>query len=319
MDRTTSMSWFVKASAVCAAVLTMCWIAPRFLKGIPDFPGTTTDETQSGIADRYLNSPVAPIALAGSSFTVRLHEEFFHKLYVRNLALPGGSPLTGAAMIEATTAVRPRLIAIETNTLARGIDQAMVERVRASNAEPARAPMSFRPLRTLAALYQRKLDERQRSGRDEKSALLQQSALEEAILRRPPAPEYNPVVLTAILAEWNNPDRDQIIRRNAAELKHIVETLEMQGISVFFYELPLGPAFARSRHMTMGRSAMAEVFGHDHGKWLSLDYPSNEIRWTDGAHLDVRSAIIVARSLERAIERKMGSEVVKRTSSELAR
>lgn len=319
MDRTTSMNWFVKASAACAAVLAMCWIAPQLFNDIPDFPATTTDEIQSRIADRYLNSPVAPIALTGSSFTVRLHEEFFHKLYVRNLALPGGSPLTGAAMIEATAAVRPRLIAIETNTLSRGIDQAMVERVRTSNAEPARAPINFRPLRTLAALYQQKLDDWRRFDRDDKSALLQQSALEEAILRKPPAPEYNPLALAAILAEWNNPEHDQIIRRNVAELKHIVETLEMQSISVFFYELPLGPAFARSRYMTTGRSAMAEAFGHDHGKWLSLDYPSDEIRWTDGAHLDDRSAIIMARSLERAIERKMGSEVVKRTSSDLAR
>ncbi|MBR1285393.1 hypothetical protein JQ597_25410 [Bradyrhizobium sp. AUGA SZCCT0177] len=319
MDRTASISWFVKASAACVAVLAMCWIAPQFLKDIPDFPATTTDEIQSRIADRYLNSPVAPVALTGSSFTVRLHEEFFHKLYVRNLALPGGSPLTGAAMIEAATAVRPRLIAIETNTLSRGIDQAMVERVRTSNAEPARAPMNFRPLRTLAALYQQKLDDWQRFDRDDKSALLRQSALEEAILRKPPAPEYNPHVLAAVLAEWNNPDHDQIIRRHAAELKHIVETLEMQKISVFFYELPLSPAFARSRYMTTGRSAMAEAFGHDHGRWLSLDYPSNEIRWTDGAHLDERSAIIMARSLERAIARKIGSEVVKQTSSDLAR
>ena len=120
MDRTASISWFVKVSAVCAAVVAMCWIAPQFLKDIPDFPSTTTDEIQSKIVDRYLSSEVAPIALAGSSFTVRLREEFFHKLYVRNLALPGGSPLTGAAMVEAVAAVRPRFIAIETNTLSRG-------------------------------------------------------------------------------------------------------------------------------------------------------------------------------------------------------
>jgi hypothetical protein len=308
MDRTASISWFVKVSAVCAAAVATCWITPQFLKDIPDFPSTTTDEVQSKIVDRYLNSPVAPIALTGSSFSVRLREEFFHTLYIRNLALPGGSPLTGAAMIEAVGAVRPRFIAVETNTLSRGIDQAMVERVRTSNAQPARVPMNFRPLRTLAALYQRKLDDRQRFDRDDKSALLQEAALEEVILRKPPAPEYNPLVLATILAEWNNPDHDQIIRRNVAELKHIVETLETQGISVFFYELPLGPAFARSRYMTTGRSAMAEAFGYDHSRWLSLNYPSNEIRWTDGAHLDERSAIIMARSLERAIERKIGGE-----------
>ena len=134
----------------------MCWIAPQCLKDIPHFASTTTDEIQSKIVDRYLNSPVAPIALTGSSFTVRLREEFFHKLFVRNLALPGGSPLTGAAIIEAVAAARPRFVAIETNTLSRGIDQAMVERVRTSNAQ--RAPTNFRPLRSLAALYQQKLN-----------------------------------------------------------------------------------------------------------------------------------------------------------------
>ena len=160
----------------------------------------------------------------------------------------------------------------------------------------------------MAALYQQKLNDRQRFDRNDKSALLQETALEEAILRKPPAPENNPLVLATILAEWNKPDHDQIIRRNTAELKHIVETLETQSISVFFYELPLGPAFARSRYMTTGRLAMAEAFGHDYSRWLSLEYPSNEIRWTDGAHLDERSAIIMARSLERAIERRIGRE-----------
>jgi len=156
----------------------MCWITPQFLKDIPAFPATTTDEVQSKIVDRYLNSPVAPVALTGSSFTVRLREEFFHKLYVRNLALPGGSPLTGAAMIEAVAAARPRFVAIETNTLSRGIDQAMLERVRMSKAQPSRAPTNFKPLRTLAALYQRKLDDRQRFDRTDKSALLRETALE---------------------------------------------------------------------------------------------------------------------------------------------
>lgn len=308
MDRAASISWFVKVSAVCAAVVAMCWIAPSFLKNIPDFPSTTTDEIQSKIVDRYLSSAVAPIALAGSSFTVRLREELFHKLYVRNLALPGGSPLTGAAIVELAPAVRPRFIAIETNTLSRGIDQTMLERIRRGNAQPARVPRHFRPLRTSAALYQRKLDDRQRFDRNDTSALLRQTALEEAILRKPPAPEYNQRVLATILAEWNKPDHDQIIRRNAEVLKHIVEILETQGISVFFYELPLGPDFARSRYMKTGRLVLAEAFGYDYSRWLSLDYPSNEIRWTDGAHLDERSAVIMARSLERAIELRVGRE-----------
>ena len=69
-------------------------------------------------------------------------------------------------------------------------------------------------------------------------------------------------MLATILAEWNKRDYDQIIRRNTAELKHIVEALEGQGISVFFYELPLGPAFARLLiHDNVGSSVMVQAFG----------------------------------------------------------
>lgn len=114
---------------------------------------------------------------------------------------------------------------------------------------------------------------------------------EEAILQNPPASEYNQIVLASILTEWNNPDCDRIIRKNAKELKNIVETLEIEGVSVFFYELPLDPALAQSRHMKTSRSALAEVFGYDNDRWLSLKYPADEIRWANGVHLDERSAI----------------------------
>lgn len=308
MDRATSINWLLKVSSLCAAVVAMCWTIPQFFKGIPDFPSHTKDELQSAIVDRYLNGPAAPVALTGSSFTMRLREELFHNLDVRNLAFPGGSPLTGVAMIETVAANRPRYIAIETNTLSRDIDRAIVDGMRTSSAQPVNAPMNLRPLRTLAALYQRKLDDRKRFDRDSQSASLQELALEEALLRMAPTAGSHPSVLPHILADWNNPDHDQIIRRNVAELKRIVEKLELQGISVFFYELPLGPDLARSRVTATGRSAIAEAFGFDHSRWLSLDYPLNEIRWTDGAHLDERSAIIMARSLERAIERKVGDE-----------
>src|SRR6266699_1724997 len=101
MDRTASIIWFLKASMVCALILEFCWITPRFLRNIPDFPAVTADGAQSDIADRYFKLPVADVALTESSFTTRLREEFFQKISVRNFALPGGSPLTGAAVIDA--------------------------------------------------------------------------------------------------------------------------------------------------------------------------------------------------------------------------
>ncbi len=113
-----------------------------------------------------------------------------------------------------------------------------------------------------------------------------------------------PIAVT--LAEWNKPDYDWIIRKDAAELKNLVEALEKEGVLVFLYELPIDPALQQSRYSKTDRSALAEALGPDNHRWLSLEYPADEIRWTDGAHLDERSAIIMARSLERAIEQKIG-------------
>jgi hypothetical protein len=39
----------------------------------------------------------------------------------------------------------------------------------------------------------------------------------------------------------------------------------------------------------------------DKGHWLSIDAAQHELRWPDGAHLDERSAVLVARAIDRAI------------------
>jgi hypothetical protein len=35
--------------------------------------------------------------------------------------------------------------------------------------------------------------------------------------------------------------------------------------------------------------------------WLGIDVDANELRWLDGAHLDERSAMLVARSMDKAL------------------
>ena len=141
--------------------------------------------------------------------------------------------------------------------------------------------------------------------RTDKKAILQQRAREEALLRRPPVPRRNETAIAVLLEDWNKPDYDGTIRKDAAELKTLVVSLEAKGVTVFLYELPLDPALEQSHYMKIGRSALAEAFGSDNGRWLSLEYSADEIGWNDGAHLEERSAIIIARSLERSIERKM--------------
>jgi hypothetical protein len=37
------------------------------------------------------------------------------------------------------------------------------------------------------------------------------------------------------------------------------------------------------------------------GRWLPVDAARDDLRWPDGAHLDERSAVLVARAIDRAI------------------
>jgi hypothetical protein len=302
MNQATSVNWFLKATLVCALVLTFCWVTPRLLGNLPDFPAATADREQAAIVDRYLKRPIADVVLTGSSFTMRLREEFFQNISIRNLALPGGSPLTGAAVILAAASVRPGIVAIETNILSRETDPTMVDRFRRDS---ERSPRMLQPFRTIAAFYQRKGDDRMHFDRTDKKAILQQRAREEALLRTPPVPRRNETAIAVLLEDWNKPDYDGTIRKDAAELKTLVVSLEAKGVTVFLYELPLDSALEQSHYMKIGRSALAGAFGNDNGRWLSLEYSADEIGWNDGAHLDERSAIIIARSLERSIERKM--------------
>ena len=109
MVKAHSAVWFVKFGATCAVLLMCYWAAPRVFRHIPQFPPTTTDEQQVVILNRYFQLPALDIVVVGSSLAFRLREQFFEHGNVRNAALPGGSPLTALAIIEASTARRSRV------------------------------------------------------------------------------------------------------------------------------------------------------------------------------------------------------------------
>ncbi len=62
-------------------------------------PATTTRDGTLITLSRYLREPVPDIVLTGSSITFRLKEEYFATSRVRNLALAGGSPVTGLEIV----------------------------------------------------------------------------------------------------------------------------------------------------------------------------------------------------------------------------
>src|SRR5271170_976132 len=92
----------------------------------------------------------------------------------------------------------------------------------------------------------------------------------------------------------------------AAVLKSLVEKLEAEGVTIFFYEVPYASQLDRSVYATMAREAIARVIGPDDKRRLMLEYPAEELRSNaDGIHLDDRSAVIFAAALDDAIHKRL--------------
>jgi hypothetical protein len=291
MLKAASAIWFTKFGVTCTFLLTCCWVAPRVFTNLPQFPPVTTDEQQVVVFDRYFQLPVQDIVLVGSSLSYRLNEQFFEQGGVRNASIPGGSSLTGLAVIESASASRPRVIAVETNILNRGVDNDLLNRFRKAK----RSADTFRPLRTLAAYYQRALDD-------------VPAVSVASILERAPATYDSERGIADALAEWNKPIYREAILRDTRTLKSLVEKLEAQGIRIFFYEMPYSPNLDQSGYVTMTRKILDQIFGPANDRRLKLEYPAGELRWNgDGAHLDERSAVIIASALTNAISKKLES------------
>jgi hypothetical protein len=291
MTATTTQSWFLKAATAFTVVMTCCWAMPLVLENIPDFPPITTDRQQFVVFDKYFHSPARPIALVGSSLTFRLREEYFEHRDVRNVALPGGSALTGLAVFEAMSARRPRVIAVETNILSRGVDEGLLRELQTAK----RSWKVLKPFRTMAALYQ--------------GMLYSETPLDrswtEAVRKTPAATYDTGKYIEQTLSEWNKPSYEPIILRDATTVKDLVVKLEQLGVIVFLFELPMSPELDPSLYVKATRKSLKRVFGPSDDRWINLEYPIAELRWTDGAHLDERSAIIMASALERAIAIKL--------------
>jgi hypothetical protein len=121
----SAVRWLIRCCAGAAIVLIACGFATvRFGSGL-QMPATTTRDGTLITLSRYLREPVPDIVLVGSSITFRLKEEYFATRGLRNLALAGGSPVTGLEIV-ANQPQLPGLVLVEANVLARRTDVALI-------------------------------------------------------------------------------------------------------------------------------------------------------------------------------------------------
>jgi hypothetical protein len=229
------------------------------------------------------------MVIVGTSLAWHLKDWYFENGNVRNMALPGESPLTGLAIV-AAAAARPPVVVVETNILNRPLNQNLVDRFKDARRSNSLLP----PLRTLAAWYQGSRDDTLTYTRERINA----------IIASPPAPQRADVTLQ--MADWDQPVARDVLAKNTGLLKSLTEKLEAQGVKVYFFEMPYPSRVKDSLFVKMTRDALAEVIGPRDDRRLALRYPLDQMRSeADGVHLDDRSSVVFAAALNRAIGEKL--------------
>ncbi|MDE5454757.1 hypothetical protein GWE18_18295 [Bradyrhizobium sp. CSA112] len=279
--------WLVQCGAAAAIVLIACGFATmRFGIGL-QMPATTTRDGTLINLSRYLREPVPDIVLVGSSITFRLKEEYFATAGLRNLALAGGSPITGLEIV-ANQPPLPKFILVEANVLTRPTDAALVERYSRGDTEP----LFFRPVRAAVAAYEQRLH----APLTHEQVVLNLRKLTE----QPPSDFDNRVYADRALQQFNAEDPADAARVNAKRIEELIRMVEHRGARVLLFELPYSEPIEGSRYAATTREMVHAAFP-DTKRWLPVEVNRSELRWADGVHLDERSAVIVTQAMERAL------------------
>jgi hypothetical protein len=283
----SAVRWLAKCGAGAAIVLIACGFATmRFGSGL-QMPATTTRDGTLITLSRYLREPVPDVVLVGSSITFRLKEEYFATAGLRNLALAGGSPVTGLEIV-ANQPRLPGIILIEANVLSRPTDTALVERYSRGDAEP----FFFRPVRAAVAAYEQRLHV---------PVTHEQVKLDlRRLVGQPPSDFDSQVYVDRALQQFNAEDPTDVAQFNAKRIEELVRVVEQRGARVFLFELPYAEPLERSRYAATSREIIHAAFPGSN-RWLPIEVNRTELRWADGVHLDERSAVIVTQALERAL------------------
>ena len=282
-----AVRWLIKCGAAAAVVLIACGFATvRFGSGL-QMPATTTRDGTLITLSRYLREPVPEIVLVGSSITFRLKEEYFTTRGLRNLALAGGSPVTGLEIV-ANQPRLPQYILVEANVLSRATDTPLVERYSRGGTEP----VFFRPVRAAVAAYEQRLH-----------APLTHEQVARDLLRlvgQPPGDFDNRVYVDRALQQFNAEDPTDAARLNVKRIEALIRMVEQRGARVLLFEPPYAEPIEGSRFAGTTREIVHAAFP-DSKRWLAIEVNRSELRWADGVHLDERSAVIVAQAMERAL------------------
>jgi hypothetical protein len=302
MNRALELAWLMKAALAALSTLLLCAGITLVFASSPQIQVSENDgEAASALID-YGTQPIPDRVLLGTSLAYRLKEQFFLPLNIRTLAIPGRSPLTGLTIV-ASYPKLPANIFIETNVMVWNADNDFVKKF-SYNSDPHFEIVP--PVRSLVAYL----------NSPSKKPPNETPHVDETILKQPPAQYDNKIYLERGKKEWSGHTQDANISSNTDALARLVETVEARGSTVYFFELPLAPGMAETDVARTTRAALHQRFT-DPSRWLSLNYPVDQLRFGDHAHLDERSALVVARAMEAALLPLTGGRIAAQGSEEI--
>ena len=289
----STVRWFAKCVLGAATVLLACGVATAWFGTGLQLSSTTTRDGTLITFDRYAQESVPDVVLVGSSITFRLNEDYFATPRLRNLAIAGGSPVTGLEIVTNQQQL-PRIVLVEANVLSRPIDTALVEKYSSKDRVD---PLFFAPVKTAVAAYENWLHA--------PPTHAQVSLALDRLISEPPHDFDNHIYTERALQQLNAEDPTVAVRANVKRIQELIPVLERRGARLLLFELPHPAPVEDTRSARVTHEIVhAEFPGLD--RWLHLDYQRSELRWADSYHLDDRSAVIVSRSIDRALSSLRG-------------
>lgn len=280
------VKWLLRCAVTTALVLLACAAAKPWLPSGMHAPATSARYGALLAFNRFMSEPTSEVVLLGSSLSARIREDYFVSLNIRNLAIGGGSPLTGLRILLLNQQKFPQIILIESNLLSKEADEEFIERYSKPGSD-----RFFRPVRMAIAAYENWLHSPPRR--------IDAVAAADRQLTEPPR-EYNNQIYLDRVFEGFGQNLTAALETNVRELTQLVSAARNQGALVLLFELPYadqlepGRLVRDTRRFALGRFSSSE-------DWLHLTINKKDLRWPDGMHMDERSATLVARAIERAI------------------
>jgi hypothetical protein len=288
MEQGSVVQWFAKCGLSTLLLLLGCGFATAWFGNRLQLPATQTRDLTLITLNRYVNQRIPDVVLVGSSLTFRLQEEYFETPRLRNLALAGGSPVTGFEVV-ANQPQLPGLILVEMNVLSRATDADLVEKFSKNSFTE---PWFFRPVRTAVAAYENWLHAPLTHA--EAAFALNQ------LLGQPPSDFDNSIYADRAFRELNAEDPTDAVRSNTKRIRQLIASIEPRGARVLLFELPYSERIEAARSVELTRELVHAAFP-DPDRWLRIDFSRAELRWADSVHLDERSAILVARLIDKVL------------------